>query len=111
MNIIKRDGTIVKFDRKRIENAINAAFLEVDGKLYETDTAKDIALDIEKTIKNLIETQAPNVKAAKKQAIEAIDLVKFKVEKKIKNIANALKSEKMEKAKKLEEADTDYDIN
>ena len=52
MNIIKRDGTIVKFDRKRIENAINAAFLEVDGKLYETDTAKDIALDIEKTIKN-----------------------------------------------------------
>ena len=53
MHIIKRDGTIVKFDRKRIENAINAAFLEVDGKLYETDTAKDIALDIEKTIKNL----------------------------------------------------------
>ena len=52
MNIIKRDGTIVKFDRKRIENAINAAFLEVDGKLYETDTAKDIALDIENTIKN-----------------------------------------------------------
>jgi anaerobic ribonucleoside-triphosphate reductase len=52
MDIIKRDGTIVKFDRKRIENAINAAFLEVDGKLYETDTAEDIALDIEKTIKN-----------------------------------------------------------
>ena len=52
MDIIKRDGTIVKFDRKRIENAINAAFLEVDGKLYETDTAADIASDIEKTIKN-----------------------------------------------------------
>ena len=52
MEIIKRDGSIVKFDRKRIENAINSAFLEVDGKLYETDTAEDIARDIEKIIKN-----------------------------------------------------------
>jgi anaerobic ribonucleoside-triphosphate reductase len=52
MQIIKRDGTLVEFDKTRIVNAINAAFLEVDGKLYETDTAEDIALDIEKTIKN-----------------------------------------------------------
>ena len=26
--------------------------MEVDGRLYETDTAEDIAVDIEKTIKN-----------------------------------------------------------
>ena len=48
MLIIKRDGTFSEFDKNRIENAINAAFLEVDGKLYETDTAKDIASDIER---------------------------------------------------------------
>ena len=44
--IIKRDGSQVPFDQQKIINAINAAFLEVDGKLYETDTANDIAHDI-----------------------------------------------------------------
>ena len=53
MQVIKRDGTLVEFNKERIENAINAAFLEVDGKLYETDTAKDISVDIEKIVKKL----------------------------------------------------------
>ena len=45
--VIKRDGTEVPFDRTKIENAINKAFMEVDGQLYETDTAKDIATEME----------------------------------------------------------------
>ena len=48
--IIKRDGTKVPFDEQKIINAINAAFMEVDGKIYETDTAEDIAHDIALTI-------------------------------------------------------------
>ena len=47
MNVIKRNGEIVNFEKEKIINAINAAFLEVDGILYETDTAKEIAEDIE----------------------------------------------------------------
>ena len=47
MIVIKRDGSEVSFDKKKIENAINNAFLEVDGQLYETDTAYDIASEIE----------------------------------------------------------------
>ena len=43
----KRNGDIVPFDKQKIINAINAAFVEVDGELYETDTATDIADDIE----------------------------------------------------------------
>ena len=43
----KRNGDIVPFDKQKIVNAINAAFIEVDGELYETDTAIDIANDIE----------------------------------------------------------------
>ena len=42
----KRDGSIVDFDRTKVINAVNAAFLEVDGLLYETDTAEDIAEEI-----------------------------------------------------------------
>ena len=55
MQVIKRDGTLVEFDRKRIENAINAAFMEVDGQLYETDTAKDISIDIDVIVKKIHE--------------------------------------------------------
>lgn len=46
MNVLKRNGEIVPFDGERIVKAINKAFLEVDGQLYETDTATDIALEI-----------------------------------------------------------------
>lgn len=47
MSIIKRDGTLVPFNKEKIENAVNKAFIEVDKILYEEDTAKDIAEEIE----------------------------------------------------------------
>lgn len=50
MTIIKRDGAQVPFDANKIIFAINKAFIEVDGQLYETDTATDIALEIGKII-------------------------------------------------------------
>ena len=50
MFVIKRDGTKVPFNRQKIINAINKAFIDVDGKLYETDTAEDIATEIERNI-------------------------------------------------------------
>ena len=43
MIIIKRDGTVVQFDKQKIIDAINKAFLEVDGQIYEEDTANEIA--------------------------------------------------------------------
>lgn len=48
MNIIKRNGAIVPFEKDKITQAILKAFLEVDGEIYEVDTAEDIATDIEK---------------------------------------------------------------
>ena len=44
--IQKRDGTAVPFNKQKIIDAINKAFLEVDGKIYENDTVKDIADEI-----------------------------------------------------------------
>jgi ribonucleoside-triphosphate reductase len=43
MYVIKRDGTKVLFDPEKIVKAINKAMISVDGALYETDTAEDIA--------------------------------------------------------------------
>lgn len=67
MKVIKRNGDKVEFDKNKIIKAINKAFIEVDGKLYENETAMDIADDIEKIarsvdslsieeIQNLVET-------------------------------------------------------
>ena len=50
MSVIKRDGSEVAFDASKIVNASNKAFIEVDGELYENDTATDIALEIGKII-------------------------------------------------------------
>ena len=53
MSVIKRDGSKVAFDATKIVDAINKAFIEVDGTLYETDTATDIAIEIGKRIFNI----------------------------------------------------------
>lgn len=50
--IIKRNGNVVPFDRNKIIAAISKTFIEVDGKLYETDTPQDIAREIEEDLKD-----------------------------------------------------------
>lgn len=52
ITVIKRDGNQVLFDKSKIITAIEKAFLEVDGCLYESDTAIDIANDIEEYFSN-----------------------------------------------------------
>lgn len=52
MTIIKRDGTAVPFDCNKIISAINKAFKEVDGEVFENDTATDIALEISHRVDN-----------------------------------------------------------
>ena len=51
LQIYKRNGVLVPFDKQRIINAINKAFIEVDGQLYEDDTARDIADEIKYWVK------------------------------------------------------------
>lgn len=48
--IIKRNKDIVPFDRDKIVQAINKAFIEVDGQVYEDDTANSIADDIQRRV-------------------------------------------------------------
>lgn len=51
LQVKKRNGILVPFDKERIINAINKAFIEVDGALYEDDTANDIADEIKYAVK------------------------------------------------------------
>ena len=61
LQIQKRNGTLVPFDRQKIINAVNKALIEVDGQLYEDDTAKDIAKEIEDAMYDLDEEKATAV--------------------------------------------------
>ena len=61
LQIQKRNGNLVPFDRQKIINAINKALIEVDGQLYEDDTAKDIAKEIEDAMYDLDEEKATAV--------------------------------------------------
>ena len=53
MYIIKRDGTQVPFDKEKIIAAINKAFMEVDGELYEDETAEEIAEILEQHVESM----------------------------------------------------------
>ncbi len=83
----------------------------VAGVLLAPKKGEDSCKDVKCVIENLVETQAPKVREAKKQALEAIDLVKYRIENQIKKFKNAAKSDRLEKAKQLEDANSDYDIN
>lgn len=48
MTVKKRDGSLVLFKVDKIIDAIEKAFIEVDGTVYEHDTAADIAYEIGK---------------------------------------------------------------
>jgi anaerobic ribonucleoside-triphosphate reductase len=45
--VIKRNGKLVKFDKQKVEKAVQKAFIEVDGELFENDTPAAIAEEIE----------------------------------------------------------------
>ena len=72
MNVVKRNGAVVPFDKMKIVNAINSAFVDVDGCLYETETAFDIANDIEQDF-NFIQKHAKNHIPSVEQIQDAVE--------------------------------------
>ena len=55
--IVKRNGNVVPFDKDKIVQAINKAFIEVDGQVYEDDTSNSIADDIQRRVEYLNSTR------------------------------------------------------
>ena len=82
----------------------------VAGVLYSPTKGEENRAKLKKTVCDLWEKFSPDVLEAKKQALESVDLLKYKLEKQYKKINNSLKSNKMLKAKELESC-TDFDFN
>lgn len=82
----------------------------IAGVLLAPRPGSEMREKVKETVCDLAEKYSPEVEEAKKQALESIDLIKYKLEKQYKKFGNMLKSKKMRKAKELEEIN-DYDFN
>lgn len=82
----------------------------VAGVLYAPRPGAEMREKIKDTVCDLAEKHSPAISEAKKQALESVDLLRYKLERQYKKFNNMLKSKKMRKAKELEEIN-DYDFN
>lgn len=80
------------------------------GILFAPCPGEEMRGKVKDTVCNLAEKYSPEVTETKKQALETIDLLKYKLEKQYKKFINMLKSKKLRKAKELEDIN-DYDFN
>lgn len=81
----------------------------VAGLLYAPKPGEESRKELQEVISDLAEKHSPEVKEAKKQALESIDLVKYKLERQYRKLNHMLKSKKLQKAKELE--DIEYGFN
>ena len=82
----------------------------IAGILYAPCPGSEMRAKVKDTVCDLAEKYSPEVEDAKKQAMESVDLLKYKLERQYKKFGNMIKSKKMRKAKELEEIN-DYDFN
>lgn len=81
----------------------------VAGVLYAPKSGEESRREIKDTACELYEKHSPEIREAKKQALENIDLMKYKLERQLRKFNNMVKSKKMQKAKELESAENNFD--
>lgn len=74
----------------------------VAGVLLAPKSGKETREDIKQCVKDLADIHAPHINYAKKQAMESIDLVKYKIERQYNKINDSIKAKNMKKAKEKE---------
>lgn len=79
------------------------------GLLYAPKSGEESRAKLQEYLADSAQKHSPEVKEAKKQALESIDLIKYKLERQYRKLNHMIKSKKLQKAKELE--DTEYDFN
>lgn len=86
----------------------------IGGVLFAPKSGEESRNELKDAACELYEKHAPQIVDAKKQALEAVDLMKYKLERQFRKLSNSLKSKKMQKAKALEDSenhDTDNEFD
>src|SRR5574344_204617 len=81
----------------------------VAGIMYAPKAGEESRKEVKEVIDDLSEKYNPELQEAKKQALETVDLAKYKIERQFRKLIHVFNSRKMQKAKEME--DTDYDFN
>lgn len=81
----------------------------VAGILYAPCPGSEMREKVKDTVCDLAEKHSPAISEAKKQALESIDLLRYRLERQYKRFGNMLKSKKLRRAKELESL-SDYDF-
>lgn len=80
----------------------------VAGVLYAPKPGEESRKELKETACKLYEENSPAISEAKKQALESIDLMKYKLERQLRKFNNMIKNKKLRKAKELEDAESDF---
>lgn len=81
----------------------------IAGVLYAPKPGEESRKQLKDAACELYEKNAPAIQEAKKQALESVDLAKYKLERQFRKFNNMVKSNKLQKAKKLEEGSDDFE--
>lgn len=81
----------------------------IAGVLYAPKSGEESRKQLKEAACEFYEKNAPAVLEAKKQALESVDLAKYKLERQFRKFNNMLKSQKLQKAKELESANAKKD--
>lgn len=81
------------------------------GVLFAPQSGEESRRKLKDTACELYEKHAPEIKEAKKQAMESVDLMKYRFERQMRKFNNMIKSRKLLKAKKLESENHDSEYN
>lgn len=77
----------------------------IGGVLFAPKSGEESRKEIKDAACELYEKHAPQIVDAKKQALESVDLMRYKLERQFRKLNNSLKSKKMQKAKELEDSE------
>ncbi len=83
----------------------------IGGVLFAPKSGEESRKELKDTICDLYDKHAPQISDAKKQALESIDLMKYKMERQFRKLNNSVKSKKMKKAKELEDSENGTNEN
>ncbi len=86
----------------------------IGGVLFAPKSGEESRKELKEAACDLYEKHAPQIIDAKRQALESVDLMRYKLERQFRKINSSLKSRKMQKAKELEDSesnvnDSDFD--
>lgn len=76
----------------------------VAGVLFAPKPGEESRKELKEAACELYDKHAPQIVDAQKQAMESVDLMRYKLERQFRKLNNTLKSKKMQKAKALEDS-------